>query len=334
MTVDARSHWQDAYARKAPDEVSWFEEAPRESLALIESVAHARQAAIIDVGGGASRLAGRLLLRGYRDLTVADISAVALERARLEIGSGAGAVTWVETDVRDHDFGREFDLWHDRAVFHFMVEDTDRACYLETLSRSLRSGGRFVLATFGPDGPTRCSGLPVRRYGADELATVLGPGWTLESSHLQVHETPAGNEQQFQYSVFRRHETVTAVLEAARSGLERLLPAEAQARMRNGAALIDIRGTDQRESDGAIPGAIKLSRNVLEWRCDPSSSHRDPAVARRDRQLVLICDEGYQSSLAAATLRSFGLDATDVIGGFQAWRESGMPIEQPVRGSG
>jgi rhodanese-related sulfurtransferase len=116
-------------------------------------------------------------------------------------------------------------------------------------------------------------------------------------------------------------------------GLQRLSPADGLAAIRDGAALIDIRSDDQRRRDGPIPGAIAIPRNVLEWRCDPASPDRDVRTARRDRRLLLICDEGYQSSLAAATLRRFGLDVTDIIGGFQGWRASGMPVESPVSAS-
>jgi SAM-dependent methyltransferase len=121
-------------------------------------------AAIVDVGGGASRLAAELRRRGHTDVTVLDLSVQALEIARADLGEAAGGVTWVEGDVRSHDFGRRFDLWHDRAAFHFMVEPPDRDAYLATLDRTLRPGGHLILATFGPQGPTQCSGLPVYRY--------------------------------------------------------------------------------------------------------------------------------------------------------------------------
>jgi rhodanese-related sulfurtransferase len=125
-----------------------------------------------------------------------------------------------------------------------------------------------------------------------------------------------------------RHETIDALLAAARKGLERLEPQAAQAACSDGAALVDIRSDAQRAADGLIPGAIHVPRNVLEWRCDPTSEHRDESLARRDRTIVLVCNEGYQSSLAAATLCRFGLDATDVVGGFQAWRAADLPVER------
>jgi SAM-dependent methyltransferase len=203
MGVEARTHWERIYEEKAPEALSWYQPVPNTSLELIEKARVARDAAILDVGGGASSLAGRLLDAGYTDVTVADISSAALDRARAALGPDADRVTWVEADVRDHDFGRRFDLWHDRAVLHFMVEPADRDGYLEVLRRTLRLGGHLILATFGPEGPTRCSGLPVSRYGAPALAEVL-PEFELLSSRIEVHHTPSGTPQQFLYAHLRR----------------------------------------------------------------------------------------------------------------------------------
>jgi SAM-dependent methyltransferase len=172
---------------------------PRSSLAAIEHVGLPLDAPIIDVGGGASRLTGELLRRGHTDITVADISAKALERARADLPD-ADRVDWVVADVRDHDFGRRFAVWHDRAVFQFMTSPEEREGYLATMERSLQHDGHLVLATFGPDGPTRCSGLPVDRYGPDELAAALGDRVRLVSSHLEDHRTPRGESQQFLYA--------------------------------------------------------------------------------------------------------------------------------------
>lgn len=194
-----RSHWEEVYASKNPAQVSWFEELPEVSLRLIEASGVPREAAIIDVGGGASRLAAALVERGYRDVSVADISAEALAAA----GQLPG-VDRIVADVRDHDFGRSFDLWHDRAVFHFMVADEDQHAYLRTLERSLRPGGTLVVATFGPEGPERCSGLPVVRRSAEGLAARLGPDFEPVLSELHDHRTPSGNVQQFLYALFRR----------------------------------------------------------------------------------------------------------------------------------
>jgi SAM-dependent methyltransferase len=193
----ARDHWARVYADKEPDRVSWYEAVPRASLAAIDRLGLPSDAPILDVGGGASRLAQELVRRGHTDVTVADISARALERARQGFAE-SGRVEWVEGDIREHDFGRRFAVWHDRAVFHFMVSPEDRERYLATMRRSVETDGHVLIATFGPDGPTRCSGLPVARYGADELAEAVG--FRLVSSHLENHLTPGGATQQFLYA--------------------------------------------------------------------------------------------------------------------------------------
>ena len=202
--MDAERHWQQVYEARAPDQVSWFEATPERSLALIGATGLPKDAGIVDVGGGASALAGELLRAGYTDITVIDLSAAALEQARKDIGGRAQEIDWVTDDVRVHDFGRQFDLWHDRALFHFMVEPSDREAYLATLGRALRPAGHLIIATFGPEGPTQCSGLAVRRYSADDLSAWLGAEFECEDDELVAHETPSGNRQQFLNARFRR----------------------------------------------------------------------------------------------------------------------------------
>jgi len=192
-----RAHWEDRYSSKAVEELSWYEPHPQRSLELIQATGLGHEARILDVGGGASGLAAHLLGMGYTDVTVADISSAALAHAREALGGDAARVAWVEADVRTHDFGRLYDLWHDRAVFHFMVSAADRAGYLNVLRRTLRPGGHLIIATFGPQGPTQCSGLPVQRYSAEDLESVLGADFTLASSSLSTHSTPSGARQQF-----------------------------------------------------------------------------------------------------------------------------------------
>ncbi len=201
-----RAHWESTYATKGTDEVSWYEPRPQLSLELIQATGVDHNAGILDVGGGASSLAAQLLGLGYTDLAVADISQAALAHAKAELGSDAARVTWIEADVRTYDFRRGYDVWHDRAVFHFMVNAADREGYLEVLRRTLRPGGHLLIATFGPQGPTQCSGLPVRRYSAQELQRVLGQDFELVSSSLAAHSTPSGAAQQFLYAHFRRAE--------------------------------------------------------------------------------------------------------------------------------
>jgi ubiquinone/menaquinone biosynthesis C-methylase UbiE len=192
-------HWNGVWDRADPDRVSWFEPRPEESLALIESSGVGSGAGLIDVGAGASTLTNRLLEAGYEDLTVLDISAGGLAAGRERLGSRASEVEWIRADVCEFDPPRTWDLWHDRAVFHFLIRAEDRAAYLDTLDRALAPAGQVVLATFGPDGPVRCSGLEVRRYSVESLADELGTGFRLDDSSLQEHVTPAGEIQQFLY---------------------------------------------------------------------------------------------------------------------------------------
>jgi 2-polyprenyl-3-methyl-5-hydroxy-6-metoxy-1,4-benzoquinol methylase len=203
-STTARDHWQNVYGRREPDRVSWFEPVPRTSLDWIARADLPLDAAILDAGGGASTLAGELTARGYADVTVADISTAALERARAELGPDAEQIAWLAADLRTHTFDRSYDLWHDRAVFHFMVDDADRDAYLTTLRTAISPGGHLMLATFGPNGPTQCSNLPVRRYSATDLATLLDDAFELEDSQLVDHPTPSGSTQQFVYAHLRR----------------------------------------------------------------------------------------------------------------------------------
>ncbi|KZC15709.1 methyltransferase [Rhodanobacter sp. FW510-R12] len=203
--TERQQHWETVYRTKAPDAVSWYRPHLDTSLALIERAAPDRGAAVLDVGGGASTLVDDLLARGYRDLGVLDISAEALNVARERLGKAADAVTWLAADLLDAPLQEaRYDLWHDRAVFHFLALEEQRARYLKQLTRALKPGGHAVLATFGPQGPLKCSGLDTVRYDADELARVLGDGFTLLDSTLEFHATPFGTTQQFLYALFQR----------------------------------------------------------------------------------------------------------------------------------
>ncbi|KRE87488.1 methyltransferase [Rhodanobacter sp. Soil772] len=203
--TDKQQHWETVYRTKAPDAVSWYRPHLDTSLALIERAAPDRGAAVLDVGGGASTLVDDLLERGYRDLSVLDISAAALHVARERLGEAADTVTWLAADLLDAPLQEaRYDLWHDRAVFHFLTEAEQRAHYLQQLTRALKPGGHAVLATFGPQGPLKCSGLDTVRYDAGELARALGDGFTLLDSTLEFHATPFDTTQQFVYALFRR----------------------------------------------------------------------------------------------------------------------------------
>lgn len=203
--MDRRSHWNRIYAERDPQALSWQQSVPTTSLKLIAEANLDQAAAIVDVGGGTSTLAAHLLDAGYTDITVTDISAAAVQRAQTQLGSASDRVAWIEADIRSHDFGREFDLWHDRAVMHFMVDEADRDAYLDAKRRALRPGGHLILATFGPDGPTRCSGLPVHRYQPDELSAIIGSDFETISTTLELHHTPSGSTQQFLY-LHARHQ--------------------------------------------------------------------------------------------------------------------------------
>lgn len=198
--------WERTYLEKAPHEVSWFEPVPEASLALIDAAGVPPPASILDVGGGASTLADELLRTGYTNVTVADLSPAALGRARARLGEEASRIEWIEADVRTHEFPRRYGLWHDRALFHFMFSVEDRDAYLANMRRALRPDGYLLVATFGPQGPERCSGLPVRRYGPDELRAILGEDFQLVESRTWAHSTPSGKEQQFHYALLRRSE--------------------------------------------------------------------------------------------------------------------------------
>ncbi len=205
--TDNRAHWESTHAERTPEGVSWYEPCPQRSLELIQAAGVDHDAGILDVGGGASRLAAQLLDMGYEDVTVADISQTALAHAEAALGGSKARVAWIVADIRNHGFDRGYDLWHDRAVFHFMVSPADRAGYLDVLRRTLRPGGHLILATFGPQGPTQCSGLPVERYSAEALQQVLGEDFQLVSSSLATHHTPSGASQQFLHAHLHRRPT-------------------------------------------------------------------------------------------------------------------------------
>jgi 2-polyprenyl-3-methyl-5-hydroxy-6-metoxy-1,4-benzoquinol methylase len=205
MGTDPARHWAQVWTDRDPTEVSWHQVVPTRSLALVQQVAPDRDARIVDVGGGASTLVDHLLEAGYRDVTVVDVAARAMERARERLGARATQVRWVTADVTTLDLGGPVDVWHDRAVFHFLTADADRQRYLDRLLAHVPVGGHVVLATFSLAGPETCSGLPVRRYDAAGLAAVIGPAFTLVTSVEETHRTPAGHPQAFVYVVLRRH---------------------------------------------------------------------------------------------------------------------------------
>jgi len=193
------------YTEKAPDEVSWFQEHSQLSLGLIKRSGIESNGAIIDVGGGASNLVDDLLSDGFENLTILDISAAALKVAQERLGPRAAAVNWIEADITRASLppGR-FDLWHDRAVFHFLTDLTDRVRYVDPVRASIKPGGHVIVATFGPAGPLRCSGLDVRRYSPDGLHDEFGDSFHMVEHTEETHHTPFGTEQQFIYCYCRK----------------------------------------------------------------------------------------------------------------------------------
>lgn len=206
--MDRQQHWQHVYETKADDQLSWFQSQPTSSLALIRTIDPA-PASAIDIGGGQSALAGVLLNNGIARVAVLDISAAAIDRAKARLAQSADRVRWIVADVleaaapRLRDLGT-FDLWHDRAVFHFVTEPDDRRRYAETAAATVRPGGHAVIATFAPTGPEKCSGLPVQRYDANALAAEFAPGFTLVRAEPETHTTPWGKGQDFTCVLLRR----------------------------------------------------------------------------------------------------------------------------------
>jgi SAM-dependent methyltransferase len=200
---DHAARWDDAYAHG--DAIrSWFQAAPRMSMRMLGAVGVVVTDSLIDVGGGASPLAATLLERGFRDVTVLDISAVALRQARQRLGPDAGRVHWLIADIRTWRPPRCFQAWHDRAVFHFLTAAPDQQQYLRTMGAATGANAVAVFGCFAPDGPQQCSGLPVARYGPQELADALGPGWALIADDRELHTTPAGLTQPFTWVALRK----------------------------------------------------------------------------------------------------------------------------------
>ena len=199
-----QAHWENVYTTKGEKEVSWFQDNPAPSLEMIAATGLSVDAAIIDIGSGASRLVDDLLARKFRNVTVLDLSGAALLAAKERLGAAGSDVRWVIADVTNWETTETYDLWHDRAAFHFLTEAEDRAAYLSRLMSALKPGGYCIIATFALDGPERCSGLAIVRYDAESLSRTLGDEFGLLKTHRHSHTTPWGSEQRFQFSLFQR----------------------------------------------------------------------------------------------------------------------------------
>lgn len=203
--MQPKSHWERVYETKATDEVSWYQAHATQSLRLIRGTGVAKKAAVIDVGGGASALVDDLLAEGYSSLTVLDLSAAALSAARARLGHRAAGVSWIEADITQVDLPEHaYDVWHDRAVFHFLTTQTERQVYVEAVLRAVKPGGHVIVATFDQDGPLQCSGLPVMRYEPDSLHAQFGDHFTLLEHEQEKHTTPGGVVQSFVYCYCRK----------------------------------------------------------------------------------------------------------------------------------
>jgi SAM-dependent methyltransferase len=202
--MDTQTHWEKIYTEKAPDAVSWYRPHLETSLALIEQAAASCSASIIDVGGGESTLVDDLLARGYDSITVLDISQTALDTNRKRLGKTSDRVHWVVADITKIELELGvYDVWHDRAVFHFLTSPRDRLAYVRQVTRAVRPGGNVIISTFGPEGPTKCSGLEVVRYDAESLHQEFGVHFRLLDSPKEMHRTPFGTVQQFLYCLCR-----------------------------------------------------------------------------------------------------------------------------------
>lgn len=202
----AENHWEDVYNTKAVDRVSWFQTKAETSVRLIADTGMSHEAAIIDVGSGASRLIDNLMAAGFGHITALDVSESALAASKKRLKAKAEAITWLVGDVLTTEFAKaQFSIWHDRAVFHFLTTPEQQQAYVQQAAKAVEQGGYAVIATFAEDGPEKCSGLPVQRYSAQQLPEVFAEHFSLVHTEREIHRTPSGSEQKFNYCVLRRN---------------------------------------------------------------------------------------------------------------------------------
>ncbi len=204
MSEDRKKHWDGIYSQKAESQLSWHQANPSISLELADLVGIEPTTSVIDIGGGTSRFVDYLIEQGLSDVSVLDVSRAALDIMRQRLGERGSTVNWIASDITVWSPTRDYDLWHDRAVFHFLVDPNDRVAYLDRLFRCVRPGGHAIIATFALDGPETCSGLPIVRYSPQSLAETIGPGFELGTQRICLHQTPSGNSQSFQFSLFQK----------------------------------------------------------------------------------------------------------------------------------
>ncbi|WP_348063341.1 class I SAM-dependent methyltransferase [Devosia sp.] len=203
MPTERTSHWDSVYSTKGENEVSWFEVSPELSMALLAEAGATPASAIIDIGGGASRLVDTLIAAGQAHVSVLDLSASALDLARTRMPA-TDRVEWIMSDVTTWHPTRVYDIWHDRAAFHFLTAQADQKKYTEVMTQALAEGGKAVIGTFAPDGPEKCSGLEIARHDAGSLQAIFGTGFKLLATRRHDHTTPWGTVQKFQFSTFAK----------------------------------------------------------------------------------------------------------------------------------
>ena len=197
-----KQHWERVYKKNKPDELGWYQDYPEISLKLITATGVGVDSDIIDVGGGTSKLIGTLLDQGYKRLTVLDISGSSIEKVKINLGEKSNRINWIEADVTKYSFMEQYDIWHDRAVFHFLTEAKDRKEYINSLNKALKLNGHLIIATFALKGPPKCSGLPVTRYSPETLQNELGDNFKLVKAIVEGHVTPSGVRQKFIFCQF------------------------------------------------------------------------------------------------------------------------------------
>jgi SAM-dependent methyltransferase len=202
--TDRAAHWNGIHSKAEPDQVSWYQRAPMLSLRMLEKAGFSPESGVIDIGGGVSSLVDELLDRGCEQISVLDVSVSALDHTKNRLGDRGRKVRWIVGDVLEAELEGVFDFWHDRAVFHFLTREEDRRAYMERLHGALKVGGHVIFATFAPDGPEKCSGLPVVRYCPEDLQKELGDGFDLVATERETHRTPKGGEQRFLFCLFKR----------------------------------------------------------------------------------------------------------------------------------
>jgi len=203
--MNKKIHWEHIYETKAPNQVSWYQEHARYSLQFIQNTGVQKTGQIIDIGAGASTLVDDLLAAGFQQISVLDVSETALQLARQRLGPRAANVTWIEADITQANLPRQtYDVWHDRAVFHFLTQAADRQRYVAAVRQSVRKGGHVIIATFAPDGPDHCSGLETVRYSPESLHGEFGDSFEMVDSTYETHHTPFGTEQKFIYCYCRK----------------------------------------------------------------------------------------------------------------------------------